>query len=970
VEPNRPIVPFCPDENVVCALFEGRLSASEAGAIDVHAAGCPACRELLGRLGGMFAGASEDQEPSEEGESDGSGTQRPIAAGTTIGRYIVLGPLGLGAMGVVYAAHDPELDREVALKLVRADVADDAQRDVARALILREAKASARVSHPNVVTVYDVGTYGDRVYLAMELVAGTTLTGWLGARPRSWQEVIRAFVAAGRGLAAAHDAGIVHRDFKPDNVLVGDDERVKVADFGLARARVADPLPLLGAPPQPPWGCAPTARGCCLRRASQLLRSTLVGTPAYMAPEQLAGMEADARSDQYAFCVALYEALYGRRPEGDISASPASREVPAWLHRAILVGLRRAAEQRHPSMEVLVDELEGKSRKQRRLRWLVLAAATGSLLVGAMLGRIHQHRAEPAPLCGGAEQEVARVWDAGRRQSVIDAFTKTGRPFAERAATRVVATMDAYARDWAKSRTDACAATRLRKEQSETLLERRMQCFDRRLGEFATLGNELGHADGPVVERAARTTEGLVPLTTCSARRLGAEADARGLEAPRTVELLTRAKSAHLVGKYADATRLGQAALDDARALHAPFLQAEALELLGLNAGVQQDGQRATRLLFDAYATADEVGAASTAALAATDLVWALSLNATPSEESEKWVRIALSAIARIGGDDDLTVRLANAHALVLLRGGRYRDALDESRRAVRLLEGLEAAHPQQLANALNTLSQALHALGADDEAKLQVERAIALYSAELGEDHPKLGLLIYNLAGELEDQGRHEESLQLLTRALSTFERAAAQTPHAPVAHATAARVLAQLGRFDEAKRHLVRATALVEGNPTMPNALLARIHADRGFVDRLQRRYSDALADYERALALYRSSGLASHPGAIAALVGLGRVYLERGNGVAALPVLKQAVTALGADGVPFDRVEARFSLAQALSMTGNDQARARELALEARAFYREQPAHAGDVREIEAWFSKRPQATRPLPGRRASR
>jgi eukaryotic-like serine/threonine-protein kinase len=955
----------CPDENKLCALFEGVLAPSEAAAVDAHAAGCTTCHELLGRLGGMFAGSSADQ-TSPSGEIDVSGAPARIAAGTTIGRYIVLGSLGIGAMGVVYAAHDPELDRKVALKLVRADVADEAHREVARALIVREAKAIARVSHPNVVGVYDVGTYADRIFLAMELVSGTTLTEWLSERPRPWREVLPVFVAAGRGLAAAHAAGIVHRDFKPDNVLVGNDERVKVADFGLARARLTDPPPH-ELPETPPRDAAQRAV------LGTIPRSTLVGTPAYMAPEQRAGKEADARSDQYAFCVAFYEALYGRRPEGDVRSPRPSRGVPAWLHRAILVGLRPSADQRHPSMDVLLDGIEEKPRRQRRLRWLVFAAAILSLLAGTALVRVHERRTERALICQGAEQDVARIWDVHRRQSVIEAFTKTGQPFAERAATRVSALMDGYAQDWAKSRTDACAATRLRGEQSEAVLDRRMHCLDRRLGELATLGDELGHADGPVVERAVRAAEGLVPVSTCSAARVRAEGDAstaRGLEDAQTVELLSRAKTAHLVGKYAEATRLGQAALDGARAHHAPFLEAEALEILGLTAGVQQDGQRAGRLLFDAFATADEVGASSIAADAATDLVWALSLNATPSEEADKWVRLAASAIRRMGGDDDLTARLANAHALVLLRSGKYRDARDEARRAVRLIEGLRPATPLRLASALNTLSQVLHSLGDYEEAKLQVERAIALFEHELGEDHPKVGLLIYNLAGELEDQGRHEESLQLLTRALSTFERAGEQTPHIPVAHATVGRVLAQLGRYDEANRHLLRATALAEANPAIPKPLLARIYADRGFVERSQHRYPDALAHYERSLALYQASGLATHPGAVGTLVGLGRVHLERGKAAAALPFLEQAGAALGADAVPFDRAEARFALAQALSLTGKDQTRARELAFEAREFYRQEPAHAADVREIEAWFSKNAKAMSVLRGRRASR
>src|SRR5690349_17448959 len=196
--------------------------------------------------------------------------------GDTVGRFVVLQRLGEGGMGVVYTAYDPELDRKVAIKLLKSA-------EEGHARLLREAQAMARLQHPNVIAVHDVGTLpGNRVFVAMELVAGATLRGWLKAAPRAWREVIAIMRQAGVGLAAAHDAGLVHRDFKPDNVLVGDDGRVRVMDFGLARLGAADPELSSGSHDTGPLSTPLTMAG------------TVVGTPAYMAPELFKGTSAEA----------------------------------------------------------------------------------------------------------------------------------------------------------------------------------------------------------------------------------------------------------------------------------------------------------------------------------------------------------------------------------------------------------------------------------------------------------------------------------------------------------------------------------------------------------------------------------------------------------------------------------------------------------------------------------------------------
>jgi formylglycine-generating enzyme required for sulfatase activity len=342
-------------------------------------------------------------------------TAGDLETGARIGRYVIIERVGTGAMGVVYGAYDPELDRKVALKLIKPG---QGVKDTARARLLREAKAIARLQHPNVVAVHDVGVFEDQVFLAMEFVAGGTIKSWLAAQPRSWREIVDVFVAAGRGLAAAHAAGLVHRDFKPDNVLLDKEQRPRVVDFGIARQAGAGDEELAGETGDVAEDGTATLRDSSGKRTLATLTKTgtWVGTPAYMAPEQFLGERGDEKSDQFSFCVALYEALYGERPfAGDDMLSisvnvtteqfrplPKDRGVPTWLRRVIMRGLKVAAAERWDSVAALIRALENDPAINLRRRLItggaiVLVAAT-FLVAWQMVSR---RRAE-------AEREIAR----------------------------------------------------------------------------------------------------------------------------------------------------------------------------------------------------------------------------------------------------------------------------------------------------------------------------------------------------------------------------------------------------------------------------------------------------------------------------------------------------------------------------------------------------------------------------------
>ncbi|MEM6991966.1 MAG: serine/threonine-protein kinase, partial [Myxococcota bacterium] len=317
----------------------------------------------------------------------GEARSGPIALGPErrLGRYTVLDVLGRGGMGVVYAAYDSQLDRRVALKVIRSPDSRRAPRH--RQRLLREAQAMARLAHPNVIGVHDVGTLEDEVFLAMEFVAGSTLGEWARDAPRSWRDIRDAYLGAGRGLAAAHAAGLVHRDFKPDNVLIDDSRRARVTDFGLARAddsqlaaardpSASDPELALDRDD----GVTDSISGGSPLALRMTKVGTRIGTPAYMAPEQHAGEEADALSDQFSFCVALYEAFFDRAPfrggtpeslaahvlAGRVRSPPSGSPVPGPIRRAVMRGLSVRPEHRFATMGALLDALAYDPARRRR----------------------------------------------------------------------------------------------------------------------------------------------------------------------------------------------------------------------------------------------------------------------------------------------------------------------------------------------------------------------------------------------------------------------------------------------------------------------------------------------------------------------------------------------------------------------------------------------------------------------------
>jgi len=517
----------CLDEDTVLSFVDGRAPENARAAIAAHLGSCPSCAELVAASAGNETMWAPRALPHVLSETGG------LAGGQTIGRYVILNLIGRGGMGEVYAAYDPQLDRRIALKLLHDGVLRETSAQAASKRLLREAKAIARLSHPNVVVVHDAGAisdpvHGERVFLAMEFIEGETLSAWL-EEPRSWRAVRDVFVAAGEGLAAAHEAGLVHRDFKPQNVMVAGDGGVRVMDFGLA-SDVSGSDGDGGAVPTDlrQVAVAPTPETVALTRTGVLL-----GTPIYMAPEQFRGQPADARSDQFSFCVALFEAVHGERPfpsdtlpqlmEAVLAGrvrEPAARtrvpRIPSFLRRLLLRGLSPDPAARFPSMRALLDQLRADPARRRR------TVAAGAVVAVAFLAGgagVHRVATRGERMCGGAAAKLDGMWEVGdgaRRQAVQRAFLATGRDFAEQTWTRVSAMLDEYGRRWTAMYTDSCQATHVRGDQSAEVLDLRTSCLEGPRGALGALTELFTRADGAVLAEAVNAVQALPPIERCA----------------------------------------------------------------------------------------------------------------------------------------------------------------------------------------------------------------------------------------------------------------------------------------------------------------------------------------------------------------------------------------------------------------------------------------------------------------------
>ncbi len=952
-----------------------------------------------------------------------------LAAGARLGRYQLTARLGAGAMGQVWAADDPELGRKVAIKVLKDGLATWSER------LRREARAMAQLDHPGVVAVYDVGEDEDRVYIAMELIAGSSLREWV-ATPRPWRAIVEAFVAAGRGLAAAHAAGLIHRDFKPDNVLIAADGRVAVGDFGIARlsdGTGADGADRGGAalPARADEAVTVPSGGACdshagddrIRLIATLTAAgDLIGTPAYMAPEQHLGRAAGPSSDQFAFCVSLWEALFGRRPfladttdglepavavglaiiDGRLTAPPAGVRVPGWLRRAIVRGLDGDPVRRHLSISALVATLEHGLARRRRV--ILGAAGTTALATVAAIAVSLTGHSPAASACTGAHRRLGGVWDPATRVAVRAAFTATARPYAAATADRVERILDEYAAGWTSAHIETCKAT-VRREQSESLLDLRMMCLDRRLAALGALTRLYAAAPDPaVLDRAVSAATWLPGNAECAdvaaltAYPLPADPAARAeITAVRghldEIEVMAKA------GKPRDALAAATEVQARARATGHAAMIAEALLVLAQQQREQGEPAVAEASLRAAYLAAAEARDDRRAARAALDLYLLVGEKQRRFADARQLRPIAEAAVARAGGDDELRGILLYAVGGVLAYEGDLAGARAAREQALALRERLNGPSSFPVAITLNGLATILQEQGDYDGARAHLDRAVAILEQVLGPAHPYVGYAASNLGNLALLQGRLDEAQRRYEQAVATIEPAlgarsiqvaallqnlglvevkrgdlSGARAHLERAlavreellgrdHPDVAQTLVNLGalaseeaRHDEAVGHLERALAIREQRLDPDHFEVASAQQMLGEALLARGQPAEAAVRLERALAIHERALPPGHEKIGRTLTVLAETRLALGHRAAARALVERGNQILSGPGVaPAEHAQALFLLARVLGPHERD--RALTLARAARAAYAaSEAAHVTPLAQVDAWLARR--------------
>jgi eukaryotic-like serine/threonine-protein kinase len=933
-----------------------------------------------------------------------------------VARFVLLDRLGSGGMGVVYAAFDEKLERKVAIKLVAAHAGNP----TAQARLLREAQAQARLTHPNVVTVYEVGTLPEgQLFIAMELVKGSTLRDWQSAA-HGWQEIVAKYAAAGEGLAAAHRAGIIHRDFKPDNVLVGDDGRVRVADFGLAFAVETEPAPNVR---DPDVADAPPA-------AAMTAAGVLAGTPGYMAPERFAGAAVDARTDQFSFCVALYEALHGERPYADLAFATGERPAPRrsepdpcdprWLWDAVMRGLAHEPAKRFASMDALLAELT-RNRGLLRRRHITAATLAGLVAIAAAVSVSALGDRDPPP-CPLATAELDGIWDPATKLRVGAALLGTGAPFAAAAWTSTQTAFDQYAQRWVRAQRAACEATHVRHVQSEELLDRRMECLAGRRRSLAAAVEVLHSRPAQALGHAGEILSSLGEIDLCADTavllelpRIGA-APANVVARAQVAEVrrqLAGAAALLAAGDVSGAEPVVAAAARFARDLDYEAIRAE-LRFFEGRIKLMRGNVAESIALFE---QAVELATSSHHDELTADIWLTLAVRVGEREarpvDIESWLGQGEAWIRRLGhANDPRRIDVEHARGELLITAGKARDALGALSRAVDGAEQLWGKDDPRLIPLLRNRALAHARAGQAKPAIADGERALALGVATWGPEYPDiartrraLGLLYIEQLGDVE---RGEREIVLAMRQFH------AQLGGDSIEVANCEQALSLVGQYRgdyaAALQHAERAEQIYavrlgadhprRGEALMGLGVLRFMRSDFvGSLDAYETAYpilraalgpghttigllrsntgetllalgrgDAAKAAFEQALEIMQPGLGSEHDDLALPLKGLGLAHLSRGRTRAALEPLERALALRirSSASDPQELAEIRWALARVLRALRRDPARARELAEAALAGYRGLGSEwANRVQEILRWLAavgRAPDQPRP--------
>ncbi len=888
-----------PTAEQLAAHLGGLLTSQERAPLDAHLAGCERCRAEAKLLRGMGLGSTVAEEGLDDTHTSNPGIKMgdEIAVGDEVGRYKVIRRLGQGAMGQVFAAYDPRLDRQVAVKLLRHDVPAVENKPL-RARLEREAQALARLSHPNVVAVHDLGDHGDGLFIAMDLVEGQTLSDWLRA-DHSWREVQRVFLEAGAGLAAAHRAGLVHRDFKPDNVLVGADGVVRVTDFGVSRR---------------------VDTGPASRNEDTITGAgSLIGTPMYMSPEQFDGASADARSDQFGFCVALFEALSGHRPyhahslrelrdavHGGGARFHAETKVPRWLQALVLRGLSVKREDRFPSMDELLVALRGPRRASPVLLGTLGGAAVLALVAFALISReLERRRVDP---CFQIDARAAAAWNPARQQRLVDAGSALGVVWAADALRGLTAILDGFMTGWRADYRAICAQVAATSGAERTRALGQQACLDARLETFERYRDAFDTVDARMLRDATASVSGALSQRSCTSFETSFELPPDSAQR----EAFTRLRSRYLtleadsrLSRGGDLRAQFQAGREEAEALGFKGLAA-AFRLLEAWAEMVRGSREAAITILEDVVVRAEVARDDTLVFHAR-----LSLAKLLEDMDVKRARAVIpgvrAAAQRMGLDPERHGDVLAAEALLLAREGKLDRAIELQRASIAVRRPEDGA----IFEAWNQLSAMQSQRGLHEESLASLEKAKTLARAAVGEQHPAYANLLlseaalYNRAERLEESfaasekaleiykndpdtrayvialydyavmlnrvGRRDQALPLVEKAV-TLAEARGEVAHLATMESAYAEMLQEAGRLDDALVASTKAVSLAEQASGPQSSQLARPLAVHGALLEALKRYAEAADTLQRALELQ------SGPDANAVLRDITRYDLAR--------------------------------------------------------------------------------------------
>ena len=798
-------------------------------------------------------------EPEAASGSTGDGVR-------AIGRYVTVRELGRGGAGTVYSAFDPHLDRKVALKLLHRG----------GSALIREAKLLAKLSHPNIVTVFDSGIHEERAFLIMELIDGVHLGQWVETTPSN-AERMTALIGVARGLEAAHAAGVVHGDVKPSNVLVGRDGVARLSDFGIARQLESED-----------WGA----------------EAGPVGTPAYMAPEQHDGGAASPAADQYSFCLTAWETLAGGYPFTS-AATPQSgasttlseakgeaRQLPAGdggLPRALAAALRRGLDPdpgaRWPSVAALRSAMEATTRKRPTLPYL---AGAGAIAVGAAAVVAS---AADEDRCDGAREHVEAVWGDPQRDG---AWFVASAPFAVQTRARVVQRLDRYAEHWALRHREACEATE-RGEQSERVLDLQMACLRRARVQLEATVRVLAEADGETVARAPVVVDSLPEPSRCrdidGLSELTLPAESIADEVEQLQALITQSEVDRLAGKL-DAHGLTADAMQRIEALGYAPLRATALLEQSHFAFETGDMKTAERAARDAIGVAVAAGQWSDGVHAVAAVLRIVGDSLARPAEALMLEPLGQGLVERSGDPVDEAI-FRTQIAAIQIETGQHDEALAHIEAALAILADRDSrAAALARLEAQSHYASVLRALERFEDARREDDATVAAFAEEFGEGHPHTALTRHALGQSLVELGEYPAALQEFERShRALVEFYGKRDRRVAIVQQNLAATLGKLGRFDEAVAAFEEALGILAETSTDkdPSVALARLKLGGALIR--ANRLDDAEIHVRRAVEELDARLGPDHPSNLRSAVMLPRLLQKQGR----LAEARRAVEAL---------------------------------------------------------------------------